>query len=134
MTASSLAHGMSVSMRARNFSRRVVFFLPANSAWAKVVWWVMPRSVEPTRAAVCQKTQGGGLNQRFINKAWIVCGKVGLADGETDERPGRCVVLRRPKAFRFLQKLKLDAEAIAYAQEEIAKALTENKQIGRAHV
>jgi hypothetical protein len=29
-----------LSMRARNFSRRVVFFLFANSAWQKLIWWV----------------------------------------------------------------------------------------------
>ena len=36
MTASSFARGMRSPMRVRNFSRRVVFFLVANSAWEKL--------------------------------------------------------------------------------------------------
>ena len=65
MTASNLAHGITSSMRVRNFSRRVVFFLAANSAWAKLVWWVIPSSLENIRPTVCNKPKTGGLNQRF---------------------------------------------------------------------
>jgi len=44
MTACSLEHGMTSSMRDRSFSRRIVFFLAANSARKKLRWWVMPPS------------------------------------------------------------------------------------------
>lgn len=52
MTASNCFHGMTSSMRARNFSRRVIFFLEANSAWLKLVWWVMQhrRDTPPPRS------------------------------------------------------------------------------------
>jgi len=56
MTASSLTHGMTPSMRARNFSRRETFFLSANSARAKLAWWGMPYSLKNTRLAVSNKS------------------------------------------------------------------------------
>src|SRR3954452_1708989 len=37
-----------------------------------------------------------------------------------------------PKAFRFMQKLKLDAEAMEYARAEIAKAAAENQHANLA--
>jgi hypothetical protein len=52
-------------MRARNFSRRVTFFFPANSAWAKLLWWIMHGSLDNPRLAVCNKSMASGLNQRF---------------------------------------------------------------------
>ena len=56
MTASSCAHGITASIRVRNFSRRVVFFLAANSAWAKLGGCVMPHSLSQPRAAVASKS------------------------------------------------------------------------------
>jgi hypothetical protein len=52
-------------MRARNFSRRVIFFFPANSACAKLVWWIIPGSLENLRLAFCNKSTAERLNQRF---------------------------------------------------------------------
>ena len=52
-------------MRARNFSRRVIFFLVANSAWEKLGWWVMPVSLGNSDSVVSTKPKGNGLNQRF---------------------------------------------------------------------
>ena len=42
-------------MRARNFSRRVIFFLAANSAWEKLGWWVMPLSLGTRAVTVSNK-------------------------------------------------------------------------------
>jgi hypothetical protein len=42
-------------MRARNFSRRVTFFLAANPAWEKLGWWVMPGSLENPAVTVSIK-------------------------------------------------------------------------------
>ncbi len=50
-----------------------------------------------------------------------------LAAGQKAEAIETVKGLPGPKAFRFLQKLKLDEEAMAYAREEIAKAVVENK-------
>lgn len=50
-----------------------------------------------------------------------------LAAGQKEAAIETVKGLPGPKAFRFLQKLKLDTEAMAYAREEIAKAVTENK-------
>jgi hypothetical protein len=46
---------MTSSMRARNFSRRVFFFLSANSACAKLGWWIMPESLGNDGGAVSDK-------------------------------------------------------------------------------
>jgi hypothetical protein len=54
-------------MRARNFSRRVTFFFPANSAWAKLLWWIMRGSLSNPRLVVCNKSNASGLNQRFLS-------------------------------------------------------------------
>ena len=50
-----------------------------------------------------------------------------LAAGQKTEAIETVKGLPGPKAFRFLQKLKLDEDAMAYAHEEITKAVTENK-------
>jgi len=55
-------------MRARNFSRRLVFFLAANSAWANVVWCVMSDKVEAAPLAVSKNPKTEGLNQRFLRQ------------------------------------------------------------------
>src|SRR5436190_5226618 len=91
MTASSLGHGMTSSMRARNFSRRVIFFLAANSAWAKLVWWVMPCSLENTLLAVCNKSKRSGLNQRFPRGSIAVecVGQIAWNGKAGDYRPYR---------------------------------------------
>ena len=56
---------MTASMRVRNFSRRVFFFLSANSVWEKLGWRVMLASLGNTCFPVCMKSKPGGLNQRF---------------------------------------------------------------------
>ena len=62
-TASNCAHGIASSLRSRNRSRRVLFFFAANSAWAKVVWFVMPPLSSPRASRPPAPTR---LNQRFL--------------------------------------------------------------------
>ena len=50
-----------------------------------------------------------------------------MASGKKAEAIETVKGLAGPKAYRFLQKLKLDDEAKTYAAEEIAKAVAENK-------
>jgi tetratricopeptide (TPR) repeat protein len=50
-----------------------------------------------------------------------------IAAGQKDAAIETIKGLAGPKAFRFLQKLKLDEEAMSYAKAEIAKAVAENK-------
>jgi hypothetical protein len=65
MTASRRDHGMMSSLRARNFSRRVIFFLAANSACEKLGWWVMPLSLGSHTVTVSNKLETGGIKSAF---------------------------------------------------------------------
>ena len=47
MSATSRAQGTAFSISARKRSRRVCFFLAANSAYAKMVWGSMPQLTNP---------------------------------------------------------------------------------------
>lgn len=79
-TASRAARGMISSRRARNFSRRVIFFLSANSAGEKLVWGVTPLSLGNDAGIVIISWKMGGLNQRFLGS---VLGQIQKRNNET---------------------------------------------------
>lgn len=55
-----------------------------------------------------------------------------LGAAKREEAVQALLALPPPKAFRFLQKVKLDDEAIALARKEIARAEAENKPAAKA--
>jgi tetratricopeptide (TPR) repeat protein len=55
-----------------------------------------------------------------------------LGDGQREQAAQTLLALPPPKAFRFLQKVKLDQEALELARREIARAEAENKPASRA--
>src|ERR1017187_10691036 len=75
MTAGSLTHGMTDSRRSRNFSRRVVFFFAANSAWEKLGGCVLPASLGNTSFIVATKSKMDGLNQRLLKEIAVGAAK-----------------------------------------------------------
>jgi tetratricopeptide (TPR) repeat protein len=55
-----------------------------------------------------------------------------LAENRREEAVRLLLALPSPKAFRFLQKVKLDDEAMALARREIQQAESENKPVAKA--
>jgi len=52
-------------MRGRNFSRRVIFFLSANSTCEKLVWWVLPTRLDYHTRQVSLKNQNPKIKSAF---------------------------------------------------------------------